>query len=299
LRISQDIDAAINDHDVVLFGKVGCGYCLRAKQSLSSSLTNPSTSAFTLQVFNVVDADNITANQSNAIKTVLQAKLALWDMTYPQVVVKGLYVGGADDTIALLDERGEENCSEFDNLLKSERTPLEPSGTHGKVTWYPPLLALASKPDLFAVPSMRNTWYPKVPWYCFQFTMYSNLLRYISVLHIAFMSSIILLANANQHKAAYYVMLIFVIDLAGFVVVGPSPLTITGTVSTYAFWKYRGNATSTLPYKPVFLAYIYTFGKYLLDNSPNSAPTSPNSQSGGAIVGGLLLNSIFLAVFRF
>ena len=97
---STILDDAINATDVVVLAKVGCGFCKRAKESLA---TQAQTTPFTMKVIDVVGGD-YTANESDELKALIMRKLGLWDMTFPQIVVKGQYVGGADDTIELIGE---------------------------------------------------------------------------------------------------------------------------------------------------------------------------------------------------
>jgi len=111
------------------------------------------------------------------------------------------------------------------------------------------------------------------------------------------MGVIVALVSSNHNTAAIYVLAFFLYDLCAFVVFGPTPFQPTGVASQYFCWKIRGNATSTLMYKPVFLAYILTVGNYVLKNAGKS--NGEMSEAGGFAFGGMILNSALLAVFRF
>ena len=53
-------------------------------------------------------------------------------------------------------------------------------------------------------------------------------------------------------------------DCALLVAIGVSPFSLSGSFCTFFFWKFRGNATSALPYKFIFVLYILA-GLTLID----------------------------------
>jgi hypothetical protein len=185
-----------------------------------------------VSVVNVVGG-SLSPAGSAALKSCLKARLGLWDLTFPQVVVRGTYCGGADDAIALAD------AGDLQALAGAARPAAA-----AKVPWNAPLAAKAARPDLLLVPRVRGAWYPAWPWYLPQFTMHANLMRYISILHLVIMGLALAVPSIR-----YPLLFFYTVDLSLFVLLGPSPWTPTGALATYFCWSIRGNATSTLAYK--------------------------------------------------
>ncbi|GMI14161.1 hypothetical protein TrLO_g5419 [Triparma laevis f. longispina] len=240
---SKLIDEKISNNDVVLVGKGGCGYCKRAKETLANAQT---TTPFAMDIYLIANTDTITAAGEKVARQNIKSRLNLFDLTFPQIIVAGQYIGGADD-LTLLVESGE-----FDKLVLSDKPEM---GAGEKIQYEATLKERSSKPDLFKVPKVRGTWYPDWPFYSFQWAMYSNLVRYISILHLILMGVTVSLIDA-QPEIANALIFFYFVDLCIIVIFGPVP-SFCGTVSMYFGWKMRGNATSTLPYKVVFLAYVY------------------------------------------
>ena len=103
--------------------------------------------------------------------------MGVFDVTFPQIVVAGTYVGGADDVIEAIENR------ELPSLLLSGSGRGTGGGEKGEgggggegeggglikcIPWNPSLAEKAGKPDLFTVPHMREGGYPKWPWYVFK-----------------------------------------------------------------------------------------------------------------------------------
>jgi len=285
---SEIIHDLIAGHDVVLFGKAGCGYCEKAKEALDE-FSSSSAVPFTFKVYNVVGNPEISRNDAATITKLLRSKLGLFDLTFPQIVVNGYYIGGADDLIELI------NNKEFDAILGDSYVTLSESG---KINWYPPLEKDAANPKLLQIATMKNTWYPHWPWYTFQWVMYSNMIRYISILHIIFMVVALTLLQTEYYSAGNVILWILTFDLIMFTILGPSPWSFTGTASYYFLWKIRGNATSTIPYKLVYTIYITKVLSYLLKES-NQPPDSINVNSISRFLCFATGNSVLLAVFRF
>jgi len=104
-----------------------------------------------------------------------------------------------------------------------------------------------------------------------------------------------------QSRIALILLTFFLVDCIIFTLIGPSPFSPTGVISTYFGWKSRGNATSILPYKAVFAAYIV--GTCILLDKWNKADTeelmkSARSSAQKQMVG-YITNSLLLAIFRF
>lgn len=277
---TETVDELIGSNDVVLFGKVGCGYCERAKEALINH-NNSSDTKFKIKVYNVFGNHEISLNEARSMAKVLRYKLGIFDLTFPQIVVKGYYVGGSNNIIDFIEKK------EFEGILQNSHAALLKSG---KVTWYPSLKSDAVNPKLLKVPTMKNSWYPHWPWYTFQWVMYLNMLRYISILHIIFMTSSLFLLQAEYYLAANVILWFLTCDLTMFIIFGPAPFSLIGSVCYYFLWKIRGNVTSTIPYKVVFSFYIGSFLSYLMKESKE--PTD-------SVLILPIFNSVLLAVFRF
>ncbi len=286
---SAEITHLIESYDVVVFGKVGCGYCERAKKALAIQ-QRESPFPFSITVLDAEGDVNRSSMSASALKTAIILKTAIFDLTFPQIVVKGTYVGGSDDLQSLID------AGLFKPLIANpERGP-----SSKQLQWEPSLLQRSRKPDLLTVPTMPDTWYPHTPFYGFQFVMYANLLRYISIMQICFMLGIGALFKAggdNNSKIGSIILYVFMYDLSALVIFGPAPFSITGTLAQYFFWRVRGNATSLLPYKFIFGFYLLVFMQLLLKRV-NSSDNKFDTLAEAAVLG-LVLNSALLAAFRF
>jgi glutaredoxin len=278
----------VDDHDVVVFGKHGCGFCKRAKDLLAKQ---QEIKPFDILVTNV----NKNTIEGKDMAKCLREVLNLGDLTFPQIIVRGKYIGGADD----LSEHVEENRF-FAKFFAGEKIQYhDANGDYDKtkkhVVWEENTLASASKPQLLQVPVMRGegVWYPHWPWYCFQWTLWSNLVRFISWIQLAIMIPAFYLYKQGSDQSvavANILMLILVADCCGLVLFGPSPWTISGTLSTYFGWRVRGNAVSSIPYKFVFGAYILTLIPLYTLKKQEALETA---------LAGFIVNSALLAVLRF
>lgn len=252
---------------------IGCGFCERAKLMLEELQERYS---FTKEIIMGTDIKT---------KNAVSIALNLSDMTYPQIVIRGRYIGGSDDLRDLIDS------GEIEKLLSMNRNVVTGSNN---IEWYPKLLKRSQTPELFTVPG--NSQYFS-HWYFFQAYMYSNLVRYISIIHTIILGLCLILAPfANQGSSSYrfiqFAISFLLIDLLGILLFGPSPFSFSGVVSTYFGWKYKGNTTSSLPYKFVWLIYVVALSPYLFDNSLTS-------NAFIATLTSTLTNSVVLVVFRF
>lgn len=208
-------------------------------------------------------------------------------MSFPQIIIRGRYIGGSDDLELLV------NNNYFNKLILMNH--IEYLNENKLIEWYEPLLKLSQKPDLFMVPG-DSKYFSK--WYFFQIYMYSNLVRYISIFHTIILSiSLIIIPLISSNNSSLYLFLqaiisILLLDILIILILGPSPFSLSGAVSTYFCWKYKGNITSSLPYKFVWSIYIFGLTPFLFQN---------NLTSNGAIatITSVLTNSILLVVFRF
>ncbi|GMH92237.1 hypothetical protein TrVE_jg7529 [Triparma verrucosa] len=282
------IDSKISNFDVVLVGKGGCGYCKRAKETLAAQ---QASTPFTLDVYLIANTKTISPAGEKVARQNIKSRLKIFDLTFPQIIVSGQYIGGADD-LALLVESGK-----FDELVLSSKPETAPDSP---IPYEGSLLSRSSKPSLFKVPKVRGAWYPDWPFYSFQWAMYSNLVRYISILHLIIMGLTLSLIDSAPNLANALIFIYFV-DLCILILLGPVP-SLCGTISTYFGWKLRGNATSTIPYKVVFSAYVVGLLNVMLYRCFNvEAGDFTDDKSVSYIktrYAGFIVNSGFLAYFR-
>jgi len=268
--------------DVVLFGKAGCGFCGRAKEALDGARTR-GTSTFTYLEENI----NQNTRHGSVVAHALRTSIQISSLTYPQVFIRGRYVGGADDTIDLL-QRGD-----FPRLLAMEIGRCEKGGF---IPWEQGHSNRSREPKIFEVPRMggpQSDFHPVWPWYVPQLTIWSNLVKQISTLHVGIMVPALILYHfenmALQHVANALVLLL-VIDIAVLVLLGPAPLSPTGTFCTYFGWTSRGNAISAVPYKIVWAGYLLVLLPSYVKRDYKQLTIE---------LAAYILNSSFLAVLRF
>jgi len=283
LTAQQQVCTAATTADVVVFAKPGCGYCARAKALLQAQHSSASNPTFTEAVVDVVKG----TTEGAALAKALAISLQLGDMTFPQILIRGRYIGGADDLADLVA------AGRMPALLA--RDMCSASAKH-LLSWEERAKTRASKPDLFTVPHMRSAegaWYPHWPWYGFHFCLYSNLVRYMSLIQLGLMVPSYFMykrGSASDIAAAQVLMWILLYDLCAIILFGPSPLSISGTISTYCGWRVRGNATSALPYKAVFVAYVVTFIPLFFKKNYSGLTTALLAY---------ISNSLLLVAFRF
>jgi hypothetical protein len=232
------------------------------------------------------------------MKHAISRKVGLFDMTYPQIFVKGTYIGGADDLHRLLEGDG------WNKLLQGQRVTYSGEDTKAHVVplvWYPPTLELSKTPDLFTVPKMssKGSWYPVWKWYAFQWVMYANLVRYISAIHVILMVTAVALFQAGQSSAGVMVATILGVDNLMLTLWGPAPLSLSGSLSQYFGWKHRGNATSALPYKVIFGFYAVLILPRIIDRASGKVSQEESDDVIMKTCKGIIFNSVLLAVFRF
>lgn len=320
-------------YDVVVMAKEGCGFCEKAKELLAKQqelqrltfaehhstahgdncVSSPGaieTGEASDRVFTV----KIVIGTNSITKTALGLLLNISDITFPQIICNGVYIGGADNLSEWIDDghfAGLINTVSMGDRTVSTLTAGESNPSNctipsfsidnslPRIPWFAPLQQQASKPDLFKIPHVANAWYPRWSWYAFQWCMYSNLVRYISILQLCIMIPIAILfyqynSNSNSNsisfKIAYCLLILLLVDLSVLVLHGPAPFSPSGTISTYFGWKIRGNATSAIPYKVVFAAYIFVLFPLLLLKKYSSIYSA---------MLGFIINSSLLVIFRF
>ena len=328
---AQSIKNHIYEYIIVLIIKDGCSYCAHSKLLLEREQkrqrklllkqqesnepngtdetieSNGTTSVGVFTIKTIKGTDSIT-------KTAVGLLLNLSDVTFPQIICNGVYIGGADNLrdwvidgqFDTLIGNGSSNMSTGASGNSNQATTPTPTAPI-PIPWFASLEIQSKQPDLFQMPRMDDSWYPLWPWYLFQWTMYSNIIRYISILQLLIMIPAAILfhrirdehtntdihtinTNSTLFQAAYWLLIVLLIDLSLLVFHGPTPLSPSGTISTYFGWKIRGNATSAIPYKVVFVIYIVTLLPLLLLEKYDSIYS--------AMIG-FIINSSILVIFRF
>ncbi len=258
-----------------MFIIIGCGFCDKAKAMLDERRQDIT---FTQETVIATDTE---------IRRALGNLLKLGDVTYPQIVIRGVYIGGSDNLQDII------RVGKFDDLV---RAPKYVANRERPIRWYEPLEIESQTPKLFESPSRKSSWY------CFQLYMYSNLIRYISLLQILVLIICLTLISTNNNNHEYIICKIILsltcIDLLILVLHGNAPFSITGTLATYFGWRSRGNITSSLPYKFIFIIYLSVLIPIIV-SLKSSGHDSHDNTGGIASMTSLLINSTLLVVFRF
>ena len=76
-------------------------------------------------------------------KTAASDALRLSDFTFPQIIIRGTYIGGSDDLRQLVDS------GEFNVLLSAD--PAVYVEINERVPWHPPLEQVASQPETIMI----------------------------------------------------------------------------------------------------------------------------------------------------
>jgi len=203
-------------------------------------------------------------------KTALKQGLGLPLLSFPVVFVNGAFIGGLEQLQDVLAS------DRLQTLLDAPRQSF-PAG----------IRAVDDPVQLLAGPRGQ-------PWYCFQLHVYGNVIRILSVLHVVAFA-IILAVNSVSPAGAHVLLAIMFIDLAIFLLLGPTPVAPICTLVTVFVWRFRGNAVTSLPYKVVIgAAYCWNIGSILTCSAPKDCDTRL-----AAGVSAMLVNSSFLAFFRF
>jgi len=246
-------------HSIVVFSKPGCGYCRRALELLRTH-------------GEVYDEPSNDAISRLALKTALEVT----SITFPVIVIEGEYYGGLDDITVFL----ESNSNSLP--IRSEAAPKSEKNTAGLIPHSESIRKRDSKPLLLQPPR------GKAP-YCFQLYVYSNLIRWISFVHIA-----VLVASIYTPVIVTRVLIgIMCVDLLLFVLLGCTPWAPIQTCLLWMGWKQRGGTATSIPYKVVFTIYLVALGRRILFNSEFKTEDARDA------VKYMIGNSALLAVLRF
>jgi glutaredoxin-related protein len=200
LNQQNKIIELVNEYDIILIGKEGCGFCARAKEML---IIQQQSNDFTLKFVIGTSAD---------VKGATALLLNLSDITFPQIIIHGVYIGGSDELRDLIES------TQFNDILASKKVIYNESSKPKPVVWLQTLEQTARTPNLFLSPRFGSN-KEESSWYCYQFYMYGNLVRYISIFQIILMAICTYLFSIKDHNStattmAYTLSFIFVYDLA-------------------------------------------------------------------------------------
>jgi len=268
--------AAIAAHPVVLFEKPGCGFCRRAKEMFAASY--PDTPV------------HLVAGATPPYRTALGKALAVRDVTFPCIFIQGAFVGGADE-VSLLHQAGE-----LAGKLGGARVAFKVGQNDTKSS--PSLctqLAGGGIADSFCTSTSK--------WYLPQIKSYGNVVRGMSAVHVLLFiivltisESAVATASEALIVATFVIMAVFGVDLALYILLGATPLTIVGNLVTLAVWDFRGPAVPNIPYKAVFVFYVVGLLNMLTTCGPSVFAVGAGGASvvlggggggGGTATGGL------------
>ena len=257
------IGAAVDEHDVAMYTKAGCGYCSRATVLLQQQ---QDAAGFSLS--SAIGTDDET-------RAALGHALSLASVTFPVVLIRGVYVGGADELTELVDQ------GQLSALLHATRVPfrsgavprsealqrLEVSSTPISYLCCLPVLTsldagahVDQAPQLCRAPSGGDPWWRPV-----QLTCYANQIRLVSIVHALLFIAALLLSWLDVPAVAYGLLVVFTVDAGVFIVHGASPFGVLGVPTTWLVWRSRGAAVTSIPYKVVWTVYLVTLLPMLLD----------------------------------
>ena len=281
----REVLDTINKYDCVIYIKSGCRYCEKAISSLELIQVEL---GFTLCHLSGTDS---------CTRSALSSVLGRQGITFPVIIVKNIYIGGWDDYY-----RSEH---EFRSMLTRPRRTRN-------VDWQPDLLHDYLYPKyLLNLPwiDVTQVWHCTTTgdnddtivgrWYCFQWYIYSNMVRYISAIHVAWLTiSLVLLSFPHTHIVGLIFTYLFTIDLAGLVVHGIAPFSFSGVLALSMGWRVKGSLTCSIPYKVVWLIYLCSIFP-LLARATLLNQSNTISAAGMAMLATFILNSLLLSVSRF
>ena len=270
-QILQDIET----NRIVIYVKEGCGYCKAGKEFL----------------FNNANGNEIYVKNGESIdhRFALKKLLAKPSISFPVIIIDGIFHGGSDDVV--------DNSDTIINIIKTNKELLTIKSGHENIEWSP-YIQENSKFKPFVPPGGKNKSMRLL--FCnVQTHVYSNVLRLWSLFHVILLLLIWIFLQLNIN--IYIVVLIIwilTIDIFMFEILGSNPFSFLSTLSTIIIWKRRGNAVTSIPYKVVFFIYLNALIKILYDIhfvSINSVNTNVNK----ILILSAIVNSSMLALTRF
>jgi len=206
-------------------------------------------------------------------KAALKGALRMPLLTFPTIFVRGACLGGLEQL------RDAASGGDFNRYLIADWTPFPNDGGAS-----------------FADPLKLTTGPRGQRWYVFQWHVFANFVRALSLLHVALFAVCLLMNALKLPSITFIIITVMVLDLIFFVILGPTPIAPLGTLVTRLVWRFRGNAAPSFPYKVVLGFYVFTLGSALLCGD---GVACMEKASTIASFGSLLINSALLAFFRF
>jgi glutaredoxin len=287
-EILQIIRSAVEQHTIVVFEKPGCGFCRRAKNLLAEHYSDDlATPAHTL------------TGSTPEFRLALSHALGISSVTFPVIYCNGEYLGGADDLAR------SHNQETLRVKIQGGHTPMAAFGS-GMTKTRPTLCSqLAGSNVAMSNGSCLDDSTSK--WYFFQTKSYAQVIRMMSFFHVCIFVIMLACAETNSAggiAAALIIGVLFMAELVAFVSLGATPLTLFGNLSTWLVWNVKGDAVPAIPYKFVFVVYIFALARMLSTcadpkyESVSHCWQNNTAEYRGGLIGGVV-NSGALAAFRF
>ena len=212
--------------------------------------------------------------------TALKEALGLSIVSFPVLYIQGNYIGGADEAQQL------HHGNQLRQMLESTRTPFvfgSGNNAMGPVRFCTKLAGADTGVSCSAT----------VKWYCFQVKMYANVVRAMSAVHVMFLVTALVAGQTGTETGVAVALAIggfLSFDLFTVCLLGPTPFSPIGCISTWAAWKVKGNAVTAIPYKVVFVYYLYTMMQFVLTCGIQAQASAENSVNLTSVEGGVLNN---------
>jgi len=276
---SSRIAAITNESDVACFLKPGglCPFCNLATTSLSDAQKQRS---FTLHLADLMADDR-------EVLSIMLEKLkgSRVDVTFPAIFVGGEWLPGG------YQELKKEICSEafFVRL----------DGVASKHQIMMPLEAQ----DVPTLPTKPQLWHQAGggPPLAFQTKVHTNVIRSIALLQVCLLLPVHAMLDSKSENTHYTTPLLSILlcDALLNILVGPTPFSPLGILSTLLVWHRRGSVRSILPYKLTFL--LYVGGPLGLIACPRDGDNGFACKVLGSkgIVMTMIMNSIYLSITCF
>ena len=286
--ILDAIRDAVDRHACFLFTKPGCRFCEHAEALLADSYPDVDACA------------RVGSTRPYRIGLAHALGVAPGNMSFPAVWIRGVYIGGADELTKM------HSAGTLQERLSAPHQPMAPmgaaliktrpkfctqlAGSHAHLQTDGPCSASTSK------------------WFCFQTKSYAQVIRMMSVFHVVALTIVLVCCEAGTQVGAGVASVICVLllaDLSFYILLGATPLTVFGNISTWLVWNVKGESIPALPYKAVWLVYVLTLGSAttLCGGDEYSGDVALCWQNNrGKFRAGLswaIINSGVLAVFRF
>ena len=242
--IIDAIRDAVDHTAVFLFIKPGCRFCEGALKLLSEHYPQAKS----------LSREGSTRPYRVGLAHALG--VAPGNISYPAIWIRGVYVGGADDLFTL-HSRGM-----LEEKLLAPHLVMAPMGA-GLVKTNPKFCTqLAGSHAHLQTdgPCQAST----SKWFCFQTKSYAQVIRTMSVFHVAVLALMLVCLEAGTDPGASvagFCCIFLFFDLAAYILLGATPLTIFGNISTWLVWNVKGESIPAVPYKLVWLVYVLGLGR--------------------------------------